>query len=208
MSTGLHVGSTGRARRGLEDLIRFCTTSNGHQTPTLTSSPLTHASMRPSTSAVRRTGAAVTAAAAPRGVQHRTFLGLFGRKKKADSKDSPFQPQSKQILAQDNLFHPLSKSPFPVLRARAERIKKLAPCPVHLRKGQRVLVNFECPDCGWPTHYSEKEWREDTEHGKYVGRLREANEDEHDLRSGREMTEFRLPGKSFARPTSSIDSAS
>lgn len=57
-------------------------------------------------------------------------------------------------------------------------------------------MKFECPDCGWPTHYSEKDWREDTEHGKYVHRLREANEDEHDLRSGREITEFKLPGES------------
>lgn len=70
----------------------------------------------------------------------------------------------------------------------------MAPCPVSLnRDGVRRPVQFECPDCGWPTHYSEKEWREDTEHAKYVPRLREANEDEHDLRSGREMTEFRLP---------------
>ncbi|PWN24268.1 hypothetical protein BCV69DRAFT_265864 [Microstroma glucosiphilum] len=131
--------------------------------------------------------------------QRRTFLGLFGKSKKAKDDRDPFKgtpaaAPKKLILTQDNLFHPLSQSPFPALRARAERIKRLAPCPVHLRKGQRVLVNFECPDCGWPTHYSEKDWREDTEHGKYVHRLREANEDEHDLRSGREITEFKLPG--------------
>lgn len=81
------------------------------------------------------------------------------------------------------------------MRARGERIRSLAPCPVSMSKYKvRRLVNFDCPDCGWPTHYSEKEWAEDTEHGKYVGRLREANEDEHDLRSGREMSEFKLPG--------------
>ncbi|PWN26000.1 hypothetical protein BDZ90DRAFT_210804, partial [Jaminaea rosea] len=100
----------------------------------------------------------------------------------------------KPILEQDNLFHPLSSSPIPALRQRAERIKRLAPCPVHLRRGQRVAVNFDCPECGWPTHYSEKEWAQDSEHGRYILRLREANEDEHDLRSGREMTEFRMPG--------------
>ena len=80
------------------------------------------------------------------------------------------------------------------MRARGERIRSLAPCPVSMAKyGERRLVNFECPDCGWPTHYSEKEWREDTEHARYVPRLREANEDEHDLRSGRPMSEFQLP---------------
>lgn len=81
------------------------------------------------------------------------------------------------------------------MRARGERVRSMAPCPVSLnRDGVRRLVEFECPDCGWPTHYSEQEWRQDTEHPKYIARLREANEDEHDLRSGREMTEFKLPG--------------
>lgn len=103
--------------------------------------------------------------------------------------------RAKTVLSQDNLFHLFSKSPIPAIRARGERIRSMAPCPVSLnRDGVRRLVNFECPDCGWPTHYSEEEWKQDQEHAKYVPRLREANEDEHDLRSGREMTEFKLPG--------------
>ncbi|CAO1625490.1 unnamed protein product [Sympodiomycopsis kandeliae] len=110
-------------------------------------------------------------------------------------KSSPGPAQRKKpILAQDDLFHVLAESPIPDMRKRAERIKRLAPCPVNLKKGKRVLVQYDCPECGWPTHYSEKEWREDEERGKYLHRLREANEDEHDLRSGREMTEFKLPG--------------
>ncbi|KAJ9479303.1 Protein MSS51, mitochondrial [Pseudozyma hubeiensis] len=132
--------------------------------------------------------------------QHRTLFGfsLFGGNKK-DKKNDPFalppRAAKKPLLAQDDLFHPFSKSPVPSIRARGERIRSLAPCPVSMSKYKvRRLVNFECPDCGWPTHYSEKEWAEDTEHGKYVARLREANEDEHDLRSGREMSEFKLPG--------------
>ncbi|KAF8831708.1 hypothetical protein HHX47_DHR1000954 [Lentinula edodes] len=60
-------------------------------------------------------------------------------------------------------------------------------------------VSFECPDCGWPTHCSEEHWKEDKEHEKYCSRLREANEDEHDLRSGRRMPEFELPGTSLQR---------
>ncbi|PWN47758.1 hypothetical protein IE53DRAFT_371196 [Violaceomyces palustris] len=130
--------------------------------------------------------------------QTRNLFGissLFGGKKKG--KVDPFgRPKKQPILSQDDLFHPFSKSPIPSIRARGERIRSLAPCPVSMTKyNERRLVNFECPDCGWPTHYSEKEWAEDEEHGKYVARLREANEDEHDLRSGREMTEFKLPGQ-------------
>lgn len=129
--------------------------------------------------------------------QRRTFLsGLFGRFTKKQDKPEPFArpPPKKPVLSQDDLFHPLSKSPFSDMRARSERIKRLAPCPVHLARGQRVLVQYECPQCGWPTHYSEKAWNEDPEKGRYIHRLREANEDEHDLRSGREMEEFKLPG--------------
>lgn len=123
--------------------------------------------------------------------QQRGLFGLgFGKK------EAPSPTTRNVLLGQDDLYHLLSKSPIPAMRARGERVKSLAPCPVTLnRDGVRKLVQFECPDCGWPTHFSEKEWAEDTEHGKYVTRLREANEDEHDLRSGREMTEFQLPGQ-------------
>jgi splicing suppressor protein 51 len=108
------------------------------------------------------------------------------------------------ILAEDNLFHPFSKSPFPALRARGEAIQRLAPCPVcasthahtHAHtQAQPKAVKFECPECGWPTHCTDEHWKEDVEHQKYCARLREANEDEHDLRSGRRMLEFELPGE-------------
>ncbi|KIM49265.1 hypothetical protein M413DRAFT_61031 [Hebeloma cylindrosporum] len=107
------------------------------------------------------------------------------------------------IVSEDNLFHPFSKSPFPALRARGEAIQRLAPCPVcasthahtHAHtKAQPKAVKFECPECGWPTHCTDEHWKEDVEHQKYCARLREANEDEHDLRSGRRMLEFELPG--------------
>ena len=107
------------------------------------------------------------------------------------------------LLTEDNLFHPFSKSPFPPIRARGEAIQSLAPCPVcasphnHLHPHphpQPRAVKFECPDCGWPTHCSEEHRNQDTEHQKYCARLQEANEDEHDLRSGRRMREFELPG--------------
>lgn len=122
-------------------------------------------------------------------MQRRTLFGLFRRTRAA-----PRAPERAPLLAQDDLFHKFSESPIPAIRARGERIRALAPCPVSMSKyGVRRLVNFECPDCGWPTHFSEAEWAEDSEHGRYVARLREANEDEHDLRSGRPMHEFVLP---------------
>lgn len=107
------------------------------------------------------------------------------------------EPQPRELLAQDDLFHPLSTSPFEDLRLRAERIKRMAPCPVCLEHfGERNLVAFDSPDAGWPTHCSEEHWKADDDHHKYVERLREANEDEHDLRSGRPLVEFEnLPGE-------------
>lgn len=126
--------------------------------------------------------------------QTRTFFGLFKRKPTATKSQDRSAVPPPPVLAPDNLFHKLSESPIPSMRARGDRIRSLAPCPVSMSKyGVRRLVNFECPDCGWPTHYSENEWKEDSEHARYVPRLREANEDEHDLRSGRPMTEFQLP---------------
>ncbi|KAI0063458.1 hypothetical protein BV25DRAFT_1802514 [Artomyces pyxidatus] len=125
----------------------------------------------------------------------RSIFSLF-KKKSA-------KPEPKPVLSQDDLFHPFSQSPFPAVRARGEAIRSLAPCPVcasshdhthaHV-KAQPRAVAFECPDCGWPTHCSEEHWKADEEHQKYCSRLHEVNEDEHDLRSGRRMREFELPG--------------
>jgi splicing suppressor protein 51 len=118
----------------------------------------------------------------------RSFFGFNKKKSAVDSAPPP-------LLSQDDLFHPLSASPFPEMRAKSQRIQSLAFCPVSMDKyGEKVHVAFECLECGYPTHASEERWNEDTEKGRYWPRLREANEDEHDLRSGREMSEFNLPG--------------
>ncbi|KAF9501243.1 hypothetical protein BDN71DRAFT_1501525 [Pleurotus eryngii] len=134
----------------------------------------------------------------------RPIFSFFRRSKKNDgATGKPSEPVP--VLTEDNLFHPFSKSPFPAVRARGEAIQSLAPCPVcssHDRahthahiEAQPKTTSFECPDCGWPTHCSEEHWAEDHEHhDKYCARLREANEDEHDLRSGRKFREFELPG--------------
>ena len=126
-------------------------------------------------------------------VYHRMIFGLASKQKISETDSSP--KSKKPILEQDNLFHPLSRSPFPALRARAEAVKSMAPCPVCLEEhGERRLVQFDCPDCGWPTHDSAMHWDSDKQHSKYCSRLRETNEDEHDLRSGRRIWEFDLPG--------------
>lgn len=93
------------------------------------------------------------------------------------------------------LLHLHSRSPNPEIRQRGERIKRLASCPVCLNDGgERRKVKHECPDCGWPTHCTHEHWDQDKEHAKYCTRLREVNEDDHDLRSGRILQEFQMPG--------------
>ncbi|KAM0753901.1 hypothetical protein T439DRAFT_322786 [Meredithblackwellia eburnea MCA 4105] len=122
----------------------------------------------------------------------RSLFGFSTKKKQDVLNTKPPAP----IIGQDDLFHPLSKSPFKEMRAKGERIKAQAFCPVTLEKyNEKVHVAYECPDCGFPTHASEERWKEDTERARYWPKIREANEDEHDLRSGREMTEFALPGE-------------
>lgn len=122
---------------------------------------------------------------------HRNFFNFF--KQKSEIKEPT------PILAQDNLFHPFSQSPFPDIKARGEAIQKFALCPLctssHNHKGKTPrAVKFECPDCGWPTHCTSEHWEADEEHSKYCSRLKEVNEDDHDLRSGRRMREFEMPG--------------
>ncbi|KAG8528795.1 uncharacterized protein KY384_006483 [Bacidia gigantensis] len=58
-----------------------------------------------------------------------------------------------------------------------------------------ALVQFECPDCGIPSYCSEEHWADDYEsHMEICDTLRQINEDEHDLRSGRFFPEFEYPG--------------
>jgi mitochondrial splicing suppressor protein 51 len=123
------------------------------------------------------------------------------------------------LLRPNNLFHPFSKSPSPEIRERAAFIKQHAYCP-HPAHGRTVVtpdvgavegtesketstgtlppahVDFECPDCGIPVYCSEEHWADDYEnHIQIVDTLREINEDDHDLRSGRFHTEFEYPGE-------------
>lgn len=129
--------------------------------------------------------------------QTRTFFGLFGKKKR---RSGPFEaaPQPTITLEQDDLFHPLSQSPFEALREKGERIRTYAVCPVSYEKYHETkTVKYECPDCGFPTHATRERWEEGhEEHSESCPRLREVNEDEHDLRSGRRVVEYEnMPGE-------------
>ncbi|OMJ29115.1 Protein MSS51, mitochondrial [Smittium culicis] len=136
--------------------------------------------------------------------QYFSFKNLF---KKKDSKPII---NSSIILDENNLFHPLSKSPIKAIVEKGKTITEFGVCPVCEEESNSVSGNssgnssgkhvhkhkptFECPDCGYPTHCSEEHWKKDLHHKKEVcGYLRTANEDEHDLRSGRRMVEFEFP---------------
>ena len=126
------------------------------------------------------------------------------------------QTTGSPLLLPNNLFHPFSKSPSPEIRQRAAFIKQQAYCPHPSHRQPRLPakpgtsqgvetlgtpslppahVKFECPDCGIPIACSEEHWAEDYEaHLEICETLREINEDDHDLRSGRFFPEFEYPG--------------
>ena len=120
------------------------------------------------------------------------------------------------LLQPNNLFHAFSDSPSPEIRRRAAFIKQHAYCPHPSHRQTRIPtaphdpearkvaagsslpaahVSFECPDCGIPVSCSEEHWADDYEsHLEICDTLREINEDDHDLRSGRFFPEFEYPG--------------
>lgn len=123
----------------------------------------------------------------------------------------PPKAEGRPLLQSNNLFHSFSNSPSPEIRRRAAYIKQHAYCPhpshhqtrlpddPEARKATGSLppahVNFECPDCGIPISCSEEHWADDYEaHLELCDTLREINEDDHDLRSGRFFPEFEYPG--------------
>ncbi|KAL4801888.1 Oxysterol-binding protein-domain-containing protein [Aspergillus unguis] len=135
----------------------------------------------------------------------------------------PLQPiiqkaanSSRALLKPNNLFHNFSQSPSPAIRQRAAFIKQNAFCPHPSHQQTRVPVSphdpesrksptdahqapahshFECPDCGIPVYCSEEHWMDDFEaHLEVCETLRQINEDDHDLRSGRFFPEFAYPG--------------
>ena len=129
--------------------------------------------------------------------------------------DTPVPPVSGNVLLQpNNLFHHFSDSPSPEIRRRAAFMKTHAYCPhpshhrtrtpespndLETRKQATTqapaFVRFSCPDCGIPVSCSEEHWADDYEsHMEICDTLRQVNEDDHDLRSGRFFPEFEYPG--------------
>ena len=129
----------------------------------------------------------------------------------------------RRLLLPDNLFHSFSHSPIPEIRRRAAIMRSQAYCPHpshhrtryasgpfdpenrkplpgdHTETGAPPLppkhVSYECPDCGVPVSCCEEHFLEDFEaHLEVCEILRQANEDDHDLRSGRFNPEFLYPG--------------
>jgi mitochondrial splicing suppressor protein 51 len=122
----------------------------------------------------------------------------------------------RHILRPDNLFHPFSQSPVSQIRQRALYTKQHAYCPHPAHQSTRVPISphdpearkqsahatlrpahveFECPDCGIATYCSEEHWAADYEaHLEICDTLKQINEDDHDLRSGRWFPEFEYPG--------------
>ncbi|KGQ12534.1 hypothetical protein BB8028_0003g10870 [Beauveria bassiana] len=124
--------------------------------------------------------------------------------------DKPPVPTSVK-LSQDDLFHSFTDSPVPEFRRRAAFMRQHAYCPhpdhrptkmSTLPDGEQpqtgdmppAKVDFDCPDCGIPVYCSKEHWMDHyEEHLKICDTLRQINEDDHDLRSGRVFHEANLP---------------
>ena len=164
------------------------------------STPNTQSSFRPTKIAGRRS----FSCNGP--LQHVWMYELVGEK---------YDP-SRLVLKPDDLFHQFSKSPIAAIRRRAAYIKQHAYCPHPTHRRTRLTFNpddpenrksitsgtppahvdFECPDCGIPVYCSEDHWMDDyEEHVKICHVLREINEDDHDIHSGRYFYEFHYPAE-------------
>jgi len=124
------------------------------------------------------------------------------------------QEEAALVLQPNNLFHSFTNSPSPDIRRRAAFIKQHAYCPHPHHRQTRAPqqpddpeakksatgappahVRLECPDCGIPAYCCEEHYFDDYEnHLELCDTLREINEDDHDLRSGRQFVEFEYPG--------------
>lgn len=130
----------------------------------------------------------------------------------------PSDQTGNALLKPNNLFHPFSKSPSADIRRRATYINQHAYCPHPEHRQTRLPTapddhegkkpakgglapahaKFECPDCGIPIYCSEAHWAADYEnHVQICDTLREINQDDHDLRSGRFFQEFEYPGEQY-----------
>jgi len=118
------------------------------------------------------------------------------------------------VLEPDNLFHSFTQSPVLEMQKRAASIRLHARCPHPDHQSSRMdghtffqrpdlgignkpprPVDFECPYCGIPVYCCYEHWADDFEsHLEICDTLRQINEDDHDLRSGRVFSEFDYSG--------------
>lgn len=202
------------ARSALSTMCRRCARSTAKQTasrlgPSLTrtihsgnpSRPTKKAPTIPRSQAITRSSSGVAQAAS-----------AFSFK--SNNADAQSSPGGNRVLAEDDLFHSYTNSPVPEIRQRAAFMRQHAycPCPDHRptrlsESGQPqrqspgtaqlppAHVDFECPDCGVPVYCSREHWMADYEaHLEVCDTLRQINEDDHDLRSGRFFPEFHYAG--------------
>lgn len=130
------------------------------------------------------------------------------------SRTTQTQPDAfpRPVLSPNNLFHPFTTSPAPEIRKRASIIRQNAYCPhpshqptrnpqhpddpegVKVGTAPPAHVRYECPDCGIPVSCCEEHFADDYEsHLQICDVLRQINEDDHDLVSGRSFPEFEYP---------------
>lgn len=155
--------------------------------------------------------------------QNTRALSLFGQKAagaeestatSGGSASASASSHPAPILRPDDLFHSYTNSPIPEIRKRAAFMRQHGMCPHPDHRPTRIPttaddaskapspgtqqpahVDFECPDCGVPVYCSEEHWAEDYEnHLQVCDTLRQINEDDHDLRSGRFFPEFEYAG--------------
>lgn len=108
---------------------------------------------------------------------------------------TPIPEESRVLLKPNNLFHSFTNSPSPAIRARARHIRQNSYCPHPDHQHAGASHNsYECPDCGIPVSCSEEHFVDDYEsHLEICDLLREINQDDHDLMSGRFFPEFEYP---------------
>ncbi|PHH91552.1 hypothetical protein CDD83_37 [Cordyceps sp. RAO-2017] len=143
----------------------------------------------------------------------RAFTTSSKSNNEAASPESLLKPASLRLKS-DDLFHPFSSSPVPEFRRRAAFMRQHAFCPHPDHKPTRLPtvgpgpgsaaeaggdrppahVSYECPDCGFPVYCSKEHWMDHYDnHLQICDTLRQINEDDHDLRSGRVFHEGNLP---------------
>ena len=69
--------------------------------------------------------------------------------------------------------------------------------PLACTRAQPKAVQFEPPDCGWPSRCTEEPWQEGQQCQKYD--QRQANEDKHDFRGERRLLRFELLGELYTQ---------